>query len=87
MILHVHRDGFFVELEDLFIEGLVPADTLDDDHYLFRSTTREWVGERTHRRYRLGQKLAVRVERIDPVRMQILFAPVVATPKKKTRSR
>jgi len=87
MILHVHRDGFFVELEDLFIEGLVPADTLDDDHYLFRSTTREWVGERTHRRYRLGQKLTVRVERIDPVRMQILFAPVVATPKKKTRSR
>jgi ribonuclease R len=87
MILHVHRDGFFVELEDLFIEGLVPADALDDDAYFFRSTTREWVGERTRKRYRLGQKLKVRVERIDPVRMQILFAPAGVSHPKKTRRR
>ncbi len=76
LILHVHRDGFFVELIDQFIEGMVPASALDDDAYYFRSTTQEWVGERTHRRYRLGDRVTVRVERIDPVRMQIHFAPV-----------
>ncbi|MGN6591385.1 MAG: ribonuclease R [Terriglobales bacterium] len=87
LILHVHRDGFFVELEDLFIEGLVPADALDDDAYFFRSTTHEWVGERTRRCYRLGGRLAVRVERIDPVRMQILFAPAGTKPAAPARRR
>ncbi|MGH9466989.1 MAG: ribonuclease R family protein [Terriglobales bacterium] len=77
LILHATRDGFYVELEDQFIEGLVPAGALEDDVYYFRSTTQEWIGERSKRRYRLGERVTVRVERIDPVRMQIHFAPVV----------
>lgn len=76
LILHATRDGFYVELQDQFIEGLVPASALDDDRYYFRSATQEWVGERSRRRYRLGGRLTVRVDRIDPVRMQIQFAPV-----------
>ncbi|MGH9488834.1 MAG: ribonuclease R [Terriglobales bacterium] len=75
LILHANRDGFYVELIDQFIEGLVPAASLDDDAYYFRSTTQEWIGERTRRRFHLGDHLTVRVERIDPVRMQIQFAP------------
>lgn len=76
LILHAHRDGFNVELTDQFIEGLVPASALDDDAYFFRSATQEWIGERRRRRYRLGDRITVRVDRIDPVRMQIHFAPV-----------
>ncbi|MGH3184857.1 MAG: S1 RNA-binding domain-containing protein, partial [Streptosporangiaceae bacterium] len=75
LILRITREGFWVELEEMFIEGFVPADSLDDDLYRFRSATQEWVGERTKRCFRLGARLQVIVDRIDPVRQQIHFAP------------
>ncbi len=85
LILRVTRDGFWVELEDQFIEGFVPADSLTDDDYRFRSTTQEWIGEHSRHCFKLGQKLDVIAERIDPVRQQIHFSPVV--PYKTTRRR
>ncbi len=75
LILRVTRDGFWVELAEMFIEGFVPADALTDDDYRFQSATQEWVGERRKRRYRLGARLPVTAVRIDPVRQQIHFAP------------
>lgn len=76
LIIHVTRQGFYLELEDMFIEGFVPADSLDDDLYRFREASHEWYGERSKRRYRLGDRLQVQLDRIDPVRQQIHFAPV-----------
>lgn len=76
LIIHVTRLGFYLELEDMFIEGFVPASSLDDDLYRFRDASHEWVGERRKRRYRLGDRLEVQLDRIDPVRQQIHFAPV-----------
>ncbi|MGH9416949.1 MAG: ribonuclease R family protein, partial [Terriglobales bacterium] len=73
LILRVTRDGLQVELGDLFIEGWVPADALRGDDYRFRSTTMEWVGERRRRRLRLGMRVEVQAERIDPVRQEVLF--------------
>ena len=75
LIIHVTRQGLYIELDGLFIEGFVPADSLDDDAYHFRDATQEWVGERKKRRFRLGAKMAVLADRIDPVRQQIHFAP------------
>ncbi len=74
LIISVTKFGSFVELTDLFIEGLVPLDTLTDDRYTYHENTREIIGQRTGKIYRLGQKLRVIVDRIDPVEKKIQFA-------------
>lgn len=75
MILHVTKAGFFVELVDLFIEGFVPLSALDDDRYFLRPGAHELIGERSRRRYKVGDRLAVLVDRVDPIRHKIDFAP------------
>ena len=44
LIISVTKFGFFVELTDLFVEGLVPLASLTDDRYLFHENTREIIG-------------------------------------------
>jgi len=74
LIISVTKFGFFVELTDLFVEGLVPLNTLIDDNYTFHENTREIIGQRSRKTYRLGQKIRVLVDRIDPVEKKIQFA-------------
>jgi len=74
LIISVTKFGFFVELTDLFVEGLVPLATLTDDRYVYHENTREIIGQRSHKIYRLGQKIRVIVDRIDPVEKKIQFA-------------
>jgi ribonuclease R len=76
LVTSVTKFGFFVELTDLFVEGLVPLNTLTDDRYTFHENTREIIGQRTRNRYHLGQKIRVLVDRIDPVEKKIQFAVV-----------
>ena len=76
LIVSVTKFGFFVELTDLFVEGLVPLHTLDDDRYTFHENTREIIGQRSRKTYRLGQRVRVLVDRIDPVEKKIQFALV-----------
>ena len=82
LIISVTKFGFFVELTDLFVEGLVPLDSLTDDHYIYHETTRELIGQRTRKTYRLGQKIRVLVDRIDPVEKKIQFAVVEEKPQR-----
>jgi ribonuclease R len=74
LITSVTKFGFFVELTDLFVEGLVPLNTLTDDRYTYHENTREIIGQRSRKTYRLGQKIRVLVDRIDPVEKKIQFA-------------
>jgi ribonuclease R len=74
LVVHVTSFGFFVELTEMFIEGLVPVSSLIDDRYFFRETTMEWVGERTKRRFALGSRVRVVVDRVDPLEHKINFA-------------
>ena len=74
LIISVTKFGFFVELTDLFVEGLVPLGTLTDDHYIFHENTRQIIGQRSRKTYGLGQKIRVIVDRIDPVEKKIQFA-------------
>jgi ribonuclease R len=74
LIISVTKFGFFVELTDLFVEGLVPLNTLTDDRYTYHENTREIVGQRSRKTYRLGQQIRVLVDRIDPVEKKIQFA-------------
>jgi len=82
LIISVTKFGFFVELTDLFIEGLVPLDSLTDDRYTYHENTREIIGQRNRRIYSLGQKIRVLVDRIDPVEKKIQFAVFEEKPQR-----
>ncbi len=85
LITSVTKYGFFVELTDLFVEGLVPLDSLTDDRYIYHENTREIIGQRTRKTYRMGQQLRVIVDRIDPVEKKIQFAILAEAPPARKR--
>jgi ribonuclease R len=74
LVISVTKFGFFVELTDLFVEGLVPLSSLADDDYTYHENTREIIGRKSRKTYRLGQKVRVLVDRIDPVEKKMQFA-------------
>jgi ribonuclease R len=82
LITSVTKFGFFVELTDLFVEGLVPLNTLTDDFYTYHENTRQIIGQRTRKTYSLGQRIRVLVDRIDPVEKKIQFAILEETPRR-----
>ncbi len=57
--------GLFVELDDMYIEGLVHVTSLKNDYYQFDATAHRLTGERTRKTYRLGDKIEVKVVRVD----------------------
>lgn len=56
--------GFFVRLDDLFIDGLVHVSTLDNDYYRYDNVGQRFTGESSGAIYRLGDKVEVRVEAV-----------------------
>ena len=87
LITSVTKFGFFVELTDLFVEGLVPLNTLNDDRYTYHENTREIIGQHSRKTYRIGDRLRVLVDRIDPVEKKINFAVLDEEPKPRPRKR
>jgi len=82
LITSVTKFGFFVELTDLFVEGLVPLNTLTDDFYTYHENTRQIIGQRSRKTYSLGQRIRVLVDRIDPVEKKIQFAILEEAPSR-----
>jgi ribonuclease R len=81
LVVSVTKFGFFVELEELFIEGLVPLNSLTDDHYTFHENTRQIIGARNRKTYSIGDKVRVLVDRIDRIQRKIQFAILDEKPK------
>src|ERR1039457_3618863 len=65
--------GFFVELTEIFVEGMVTVSSLPLDFYRFLESQHSLVGERSKRSYRMGAKVRVKVVRVDVDRKQIDF--------------
>jgi ribonuclease R len=65
--------GFFVELKGIFVEGLVRVTSLHDDYYQYHEKRYALVGERTHKAFRIGDEVRVRIERVDVERRHIDF--------------
>lgn len=65
--------GFFVELKDIFVDGLVRVTSLHDDYYQYHEKRYCLVGERTHKAFRIGDEVRVRVDRVDVERRHIDF--------------
>jgi ribonuclease R len=68
--------GFFVELKDIYVEGLVHVTSLASDYYHFDPIGHRLRGERTGRVYRLANRVKVRVMRVDLDERKIDFALV-----------
>jgi ribonuclease R len=82
MIISTTRFGFFVELEDMFIEGLVPLEALQGDRFTYRENTRQIIGERSRREFSIGDKVRVRLDRVDAVEKKLQFSLVEAVRKR-----
>ncbi|MCU1323332.1 MAG: rnr [Acidobacteriaceae bacterium] len=74
IVLSCTKYGFFVELDDLFIEGLVPLSSLQNDRYYFRDTDRTIVGGMNGRVFKMGQHVHVLLDRIDRQQRRLQFA-------------
>jgi ribonuclease R len=68
--------GFFVELKDIFVEGLVRVTSLHDDYYQYHENRYCLIGERTHKTFRIGDEVKVRVDQVDVERRHIDFGLV-----------
>ena len=85
LVVSVTKFGLFVELNELFIEGLVPLFTLTDDRYTYHENTRQLIGQRSKRAYSIGDRVRVLVDRIDPVQHKIQFALLEEPPSRTQR--
>jgi ribonuclease R len=77
MILNATKFGLFVELDDLFVEGLVPIQSLgmlDSDRYTYRDNTRQIIGERRGRKFSVGDRVMVVLDRVDAVEKRLQFS-------------
>jgi ribonuclease R len=82
LIVSVTKFGFFVELTELFIEGLVPLNSLADDNYSYHENTRQIIGGRSKKIYSIGDKVRVIVDRIDHLQKKVQFAVLEEKPKR-----
>ncbi|MGA8940734.1 MAG: RNB domain-containing ribonuclease [Acidobacteriaceae bacterium] len=82
VILSCTKYGFFVELDDMFIEGLVPMGSLVGDYYTYRDTDRTIVGARSEHVFALGQRVHVLLDRIDRQQRRLQFALLPGTEPK-----
>jgi ribonuclease R len=87
LIISVQKFGFFVELLEIFVEGLVSIDRLEEitgqrcvfrerDHAIVAESHRRGKGSGSPRAFHLGDRVRVRAERIDPMRHRVEFALV-----------
>jgi ribonuclease R len=76
LVLNPAKYGLFVELTDLFVEGLVPIDSLRDDRYTWRENTHEIIGERNGRCFRAGDRVQVILDRILAHERKLQFSIV-----------
>ena len=87
--------GFFVELANIYVEGLVHISSLGQDYFHFDALSHQLKGEHSSTRYRLGDSVKIKVARVDLDEKKMDFTLVLKTkssanalpPKKKSKSR
>lgn len=79
VISSVTSFGFFVRLDDLFIDGLVHVSTLDNDYYHFDQIGQRLIGEASGQIYRLGDKVEVKVDSVSMDERKIDFSLISST--------
>lgn len=65
VIVGVQAGGFLVDVPELAVGGLVPVSSLEDDFYVLDAARRCWVGRRRRRVFRVGDRVQVRIRKVD----------------------
>jgi ribonuclease R len=84
LIISATKYGLFVELADLFIEGLVPLDSLPGDRYTYHENVRKIIGQRSRREFSIGDRVRVLLERVDTVERKLQFS-LVEEPERRSK--
>ena len=71
LITAVNSYGFFVEIKDLFVEGLVHVSTLSNDWYEYRSRQNLLIGRKSKKSYKLGDIIDIKITKVDILKYQI----------------
>ncbi len=85
LIISTAKFGFFVELENLFVEGLVPMEALPGERFVYQENSRQIIGERSKRKFSIGDAVRVRLDRVDAVEKKLQFSLVEEQPKRRRR--
>jgi ribonuclease R len=77
--------GIFVALDEVYVEGMVHVSELGNDYYQFDAARHQLLGERSGRRFRLGDRVRVRLVRADleTTRLDFVLADEASGPKAK----
>jgi ribonuclease R len=86
LIISATKYGLFVELANLFIEGLVPIDTLPGDQYTYQENVRKVVGKRTRREFSIGDQVRVLLDRVDANERKLQFSLLEPEPRRRKRA-
>jgi ribonuclease R len=70
-ILSVQSYGFFVEISELNVEGLVHVSTLNNDWYEYRSRQNLLIGRKSKKSYKVGDEIKVKIIKVDILKYQI----------------
>ena len=73
LVTDVRNMGFFVDVPDLSMSGLVPLSTMEDDFYIFEPARNHLIGRRTRRIIRLGDKVEVQIANVNSFKKQVDF--------------
>ena len=73
MVTSVHAFGFFVELQEIYVEGLVHVSSLEDDFYQYEEERHLLIGTNRRREFVIGASVAVLVHKVDLDRREIDF--------------
>jgi ribonuclease R len=87
LVISTTKYGLFVELAELFVEGLIPIDTLPGDEYTYRETARKIIGKRSRREFSIGDRVRVILDRIDADDRKLQFSLLEPERPKKRRVR
>jgi ribonuclease R len=85
LIISTTKYGLFVELANLFIEGLVPIDALPGDQYTYHENVRKIIGKRTRREFSIGDRVHVILDRVDANERKLQFSLLEPEPRRRKR--
>ncbi len=85
LVISTTKSGFFVELDELFVEGIVPVDTLPGERWNYNESTRRIVAERSRREIKIGDRVKVRLDRVDGMEKRLLFSLVLPPAERRRR--
>jgi ribonuclease R len=81
----VARYGLFIEINDLLVEGMIHVRDLEDDFYVYDEKNYALIGRSSGKRYRLGDKVEVKVIRVNAEERKVDFVAIDEAPARQRR--